>query len=156
MSVRILVVEDESIIQLDLLHQLRRLGYSVVGSAASGEEAVVKAAELMPDLVLMDVSLAGQMDGIEAAAQIRAARTVPILFLTAHHTRAREQQEAASNPYLAKPFRSVDLHTAIRQVLRDSGPDHSSGAEQPQSRPDDPAQGRRNCDMRPEGEEQAG
>ena len=142
MAVRILVVEDESIIQLDLQHQLRRLGHSVVGSAASGEEAVVKAAELNPDLVLMDISLAGQMNGMEAAAQIRAARQVPILFLSAHHTPAREQHQSASNPYLAKPFRSGDLQIAIDQVLANRGADHPAAAKQASASDDAATRGR--------------
>jgi CheY-like chemotaxis protein len=129
MTVRILVVEDESIIQLDLQQQLRRLGHSVVGSAASGEEAILKAAELKPELVLMDISLAGQMNGVEAAAQIRAAREVPILFLSAHHTSARDQHQSALNRYLAKPFRSVELQAAIAELLTDLNTNDSAGAK---------------------------
>jgi len=144
MAARILVVEDESIIQLDLQQQLRRLGHSVIGSAASGEEAVLKAAELNPDLVLMDVSLAGQMNGIEAAAQIRAARQVPILFLTAHHTPRGEQHPSALNPYLAKPFRSVELKMAIDEALANLDADASAGAKPAKSGSDDPATGGRN------------
>ena len=130
MAVRILVVEDESIIQLDIQHQLQRLGHSVVGCAASGEEAVVQAAELKPDLVLMDVRLAGPMDGIEAATQIRAAREVPILFLTAHHAALGQQQQAALHPHVKKPFRSVELEAAIDQLLTNLDANDSPGAKQ--------------------------
>src|SRR5215217_7190382 len=69
MSARILVVEDESIVQLDLQSRLRRLGHSVVGFASRGEEAIAKAVDLVPDLVLMDVHLQGPMDGMEAAPE---------------------------------------------------------------------------------------
>jgi CheY-like chemotaxis protein len=128
MTARILVVEDESIIQLDIQHQLQRLGHSVVGCAASGEDAVVKAAELKPDLVLMDVRLAGPMDGIEAATQIRAAREVPILFLTAHHAALGQQQQAALHPHVRKPFRSVELQAAIAELLTDLDTNDSAAA----------------------------
>jgi CheY-like chemotaxis protein len=130
MTARILVVEDESIIQLDLQHQLRRLGHTVVDSAASGEEAIAKAAELKPDLVLMDVRLAGRMDGIEAAAQIRAAREVPILFLTAHTSANGEQQSSASHPKLTKPFGGVELQLAIDEVLANVDTNHSAPGKQ--------------------------
>jgi two-component system, cell cycle sensor histidine kinase and response regulator CckA len=117
MKARILVVEDESIVQLDLESRLQRLGYAVVGLAASGEEAVAKAAALQPDLVLMDVRLEGPMDGIEAARQIRAARDVPVLFLTAHAASLGEQEQVALRPCLSKPFRAAELQTAMAQVL---------------------------------------
>lgn len=114
---RILIVEDESIVRLDLEGQLRRLGHAVVGSAVSGEEAVAKAAELKPDLVLMDVRLEGPMDGIEAAGHIRATHPVPIVYLTAHAATLASQQQAALSPCVAKPFRPIELETAILQAL---------------------------------------
>jgi two-component system, sensor histidine kinase len=117
MKARVLVVEDEIIVQLDLESRLQRWGYAVVGSAVSGEEAVAQAAALQPDLVLMDVRLAGPMDGIEAARHIRAAREVPILFLTAHAASLGEPEQAALRPCLSKPFRAAELKAALSQVL---------------------------------------
>ncbi len=116
MNARILIVEDEPIVQLDLQTRLQRLGYTVIGSASRGEEAIARAAELRPDLVLMDVRLDGPMDGIEAARQIRAARWVPVLFVTANATAFGEKSTALS-PCLSKPFRSVELQTAVADAL---------------------------------------
>jgi CheY-like chemotaxis protein len=129
MKARILVVEDESIVQLDLQSRLRRLGYAVIGSAVSGEEAIIKAAELKPDLVLMDVRLEGRMDGIEAAAQIRAAREVPVLFLTAYNAALEGQRHAPLHPCIAKPFRADELQAAIVHALNDRKPACSSQGE---------------------------
>src|SRR6516225_7279940 len=81
---RILVVEDEVIVSADLQDQLVRLGYRVAGAAVSGEESIRKASDLKPDLVLMDIILKGEMDGIEAARQIRDKLKVPVIFLTAN------------------------------------------------------------------------
>ena len=75
---RILIVEDERIVAEDIQISLAKLGYSVAGIAASGEEAVEKAEELCPDLVLMDIKLKGDMDGVEAAEQIRARFAIPV------------------------------------------------------------------------------
>src|SRR4051794_35614499 len=95
MNERILVVEDELIVQFDLQRRLERLGYEVAGVASRGEEAVARAVELKPDLVIMDVHLAGSMNGIEAARRIRAELTTPILYVTAYaamlETTEREQ-----------------------------------------------------------------
>ncbi len=120
MKKRILIVEDESIVRLDLESQLRRLGHAVVGSAVSGPEAVAKAAELKPDLVLMDVQLEGPMDGIEAAGQIRAAHGVPVVYLTAHAGMLSKQEQTPSAPCVLKPFRTAELQSAILKALTDT------------------------------------
>jgi CheY-like chemotaxis protein len=80
----ILLVEDEAIIALDLGRKLRRAGYRVVGTAATGEEAPAMALRDHPDVVLMDYRLAGTVDGIEAALRIRAGSGVPIIFMTGY------------------------------------------------------------------------
>ena len=80
---RVLVVEDELIVARDIGLQLTELGYSLAGTARTGEQALELAAELRPDLVLMDIQLAGDMDGIAAARLIRANCSVPVVFLTA-------------------------------------------------------------------------
>jgi CheY-like chemotaxis protein len=84
MSAKILIVEDESIVQLDLQQRVEGMGYTVVGVASRGEEAVTKAIELQPDLVIMDVSLEGPMNGIEAARRIRQAQGTPVVYVTAY------------------------------------------------------------------------
>jgi len=119
MNARILIVEDESIVQLDLQTRLRRLGYAVVGVAARGEEAVAKAAELVPDLVLMDVRLNGPMDGIEAARRIRSERLIPIVYVTAYADSFDPVMSEPLRPRLSKPFRTPELQAAIAQALAD-------------------------------------
>jgi len=119
MNARILIVEDESIVQLDLQTRLRRLGYAVVGVAARGEEAVAKAAELVPDLVLMDVRLNGPMDGIEAARRIRSERLIPIVYVTAYADSFDPVTSEPLRPRLSKPFRTPELQAAIAQALAD-------------------------------------
>ncbi len=120
-SGRILVVEDEKIVQLDLRYQLEHLGYVVAGVASSGEEAIAKAAQLEPDLVLMDVRLKGEMDGISAARSIRAVRDVPVVYLTAQNqAQPTNGQEAAPYPCLGKPFRTADLDAALSRALHGS------------------------------------
>jgi CheY-like chemotaxis protein len=116
MKARILVVEDESIVQLDLQMRLRRLGHSVVGFASRGEEAVAKAVDLAPDLVLMDVRLDGPMDGLEAARRIRAERQIPIIFVTAF-AHSPEPGADALRPCLSKPFATPELQAAITRAL---------------------------------------
>ncbi|MEO7735480.1 MAG: response regulator, partial [Kofleriaceae bacterium] len=82
MPPRILIVEDNRTIARELEIRLVRLGFAVAGVTAFGEHAIALAAREQPDLVLMDIRLEGEMDGITAAEQIRAARAVPIVFLT--------------------------------------------------------------------------
>ena len=117
MDARVLVVENDAIIQLDLRSRLQRLGYVIVGSASSGEEAVAKAAELKPDLVLMDVGLDGPMDGIEAARRIQSARMVPVLYLTAYAGSSLAEHQRAPQPSLSKPFRMAEVQSAITRIL---------------------------------------
>jgi CheY-like chemotaxis protein len=113
---RILVVEDEKIIQLDIRYQLEELGYVVAGVASSGEEAISKAAQLEPDLVLMDLRLKGGMDGFEAAQKIRSDRAVPVIYLTAQNIGNDGSQEPLQ-PCLPKPFKTSDLGAAITHAL---------------------------------------
>jgi CheY-like chemotaxis protein len=119
MKARILVVEDEAIVQMDVQSRLSRLGYSVVGLAAEGEEAVAKAAELAPDVVLMDVRLKGSMDGIEAAQRIRSQRDIPIIFVTAYANTAEPEDSEPLRPCLSKPFRTAELQAAIAKALEE-------------------------------------
>ncbi|MCA9970035.1 MAG: response regulator [Anaerolineales bacterium] len=116
---RIFIVEDESIVALDLQNRLRRLGYDIVGSATAGETAVAQAAALKPDLVMMDIQLKGEMDGITAAQTIRSQMDVPIIFLTAYADEATLQRAKQVTPYgyLLKPFQERELHTTISMAL---------------------------------------
>jgi diguanylate cyclase (GGDEF)-like protein/PAS domain S-box-containing protein len=116
---KVLVVEDERIIALDLRQQLQALGYVVIGLAASGEQAVAMALELKPDLVLMDIHLEGAMDGIEAAQAIHAHSRIPVVFLTAYAEDETLKRAQASLPfgYLVKPSEYRELHATIRMAL---------------------------------------
>ena len=116
---RVLIVEDERIVAADLAGTLGGLGYEVVASVATGEDAVTRASELAPDLVLMDIRLGGQLDGIQAAALIKRHRDVPVVFLTAHSDDETLTRAIGTGPlgYLVKPFREPELRCAIELAL---------------------------------------
>jgi len=115
----ILVVEDESIVALDLENGLKNLGYSVPARASSGEEAIQKAAETRPDLVLMDIQLKGDMDSIEAAGEIRARFDIPVIYLAAFADDDIVRRAGSTEPYgyLIKPFEERQLHTSVEMAL---------------------------------------
>ena len=117
-KLRILVVEDESIVAMDIQHRLRKLGYAVVRVVPSGEEAVAAARDLDPDLVLMDIMLEGAMDGIESAAAIRDAQDVPVIYLTAYADEKTLQRAKITEPfgYIIKPFEDREIHSSIEMA----------------------------------------
>jgi PAS domain S-box-containing protein len=125
-SAKILIVEDENIVAMDIAATLRRLGYEVLGTAARGEQAVELAGQLTPDLVLMDIMLAGPMDGVQAAAAIRARRDVPVVFLTAYTDDRSIARATQTEPYgfIVKPYHDRDLRSAVEVAL------HKHEAEQ--------------------------
>ena len=110
-----MVVEDEGIVALDIKTKLEKLGYQVPALTDSGEEAIKIAAEVRPELILMDIQLAGQMDGVEAARHIRERLSIPVIFLTAFSGEAIVQRAQATEPfgYILKPFQTRELHTTI-------------------------------------------
>ncbi|MFP4372808.1 MAG: ATP-binding protein [Spirochaetaceae bacterium] len=114
-----MIVEDEAIVAMDIRHRLEKLGYVVVRSVASGEEAVVVAADLEPDIVLMDIQLQGSMDGIEAAGLIRERDGTPVVFLTAYSDRDSLERAKVADAfgYLLKPFEERELGIAIEMAL---------------------------------------
>jgi diguanylate cyclase (GGDEF)-like protein/PAS domain S-box-containing protein len=118
-KMRILIVEDESIIAEDIRHSLENLHYAVPAVASSGEEAVEKAAEVRPDLVLMDIRLKGKMDGVEAAGLMRDRFNIPVVYLTAHADDNTLQYAKMAEPYgyLLKPFEERELRTVIEIAL---------------------------------------
>lgn len=118
-NARILIVEDERIIAKDIEQTMRALGYHVVGIADSAGEAVRRAIEEAPDLILMDIHLRGETDGIEAARRIQEELQVPIVFLTAfadERTLLRAKQTAPYG-YVLKPFDDRDLQVATMMAL---------------------------------------
>ena len=116
---RILVVEDERIVAKDLESRLLALGYTVVGSVATGLDALRLSGELHPDLVMMDIQLQGEMDGITAANRIRTEHFVPIVYLTAHSDEETLKRAQVTEPYgyLLKPFQERELRTVIEMGL---------------------------------------
>ncbi len=116
---RILVVEDEVVVAMDLTSKLTELGYIVTDMVVSGEEAIKKAGDTTPDLVFMDIKLAGEIDGIEAAEQIRRLHNIPVVYLTAHTDEKTLQKAKLSRPYsyLVKPFPETDLRPTIEVSL---------------------------------------
>ncbi len=116
---KILIVEDEGIAALDIQQRLISLGYTASDIASSGEEAVKKAEETSPDLVLMDIMLPGKIDGVTAAEQIRASFDIPIIYLTAYTDEATLQRAKVTEPYayIIKPFQERELHIAIDMAL---------------------------------------
>ena len=116
---RIMIVEDHRVIARDLQWELETLGYQVVGIEASGEAAVQQAELLQPDLVIMDIILRGEMDGIDAAGTIGARLRIPVVYLTAHSDQSSLERIKASQPfgYLTKPFSSSELHGTIETAL---------------------------------------
>lgn len=118
-KVKILIVEDESIVAMDVKNRLTRLGYEVCGLASSGEEAIQKAIQSRPGLILMDIRLKGQMDGIIVAEQIRSWYDVPIVFLTAYSDETTLQRAKVTEAfgYLLKPLEERELHITIEMAL---------------------------------------
>jgi len=119
MMPRILVVEDEIITRIDLVETLRELDYRVVADTGSGEIAVSLAAEQRPDIVLMDISLKGKMDGIEAAERLNSELQVPVVFLTANDKEEALERAKLVMPfgYLIKPVTPRELKSAIEIAL---------------------------------------
>ncbi len=115
----VLVVEDESIVSKDIQHSLKKLGYNVVGAASTGEQAVQLAMDTMPDIILMDIMLKGEMNGIEAATQIRTETNIPVIFLTAYADESTLNKAKVTQPYgyIIKPFKEIDIHTSIEMAL---------------------------------------
>ena len=115
----ILVVEDERVVARDIQESLLRMGYDVIGTAASSAECLAHAEERRPDLVLMDIRIEGALDGIETARILRSRYGVPVIFLTAYadeQTVARAK-ETEAHGYILKPFRAGELRSAVEIAL---------------------------------------
>ncbi|MEV0151103.1 MULTISPECIES: response regulator [unclassified Nonomuraea] len=115
---RVVIAEDEALIRLDLKEMLEEDGYVVVGEAGDGEQAIRLAAELKPDLVILDVKMP-VLDGISAAERIAAERIAPCLILTAFSQRdlVERARDAGAMAYLVKPFTKADLVPAIEMAV---------------------------------------
>jgi len=114
---------------LDLQNQLRGLGYQVSALARSGEDAIQLTKELDPDLVLMDVNLAGSMSGVEASQQIQELKSVPVIYLTAYPNVFVQNPNRMADPgmCLSKPFSVPELRALLSIVLGSSSDNHPDG-----------------------------
>jgi len=118
---RILIVEDDLLLSLVEERLIEKLGHEVVGKAASGEEAVKKTLEMKPDLILMDIVLKGEMDGIQAMEKIRESSEVPVIYLSGNSDRFNYERakKTGFTDYLVKPITGKDLTKPLRQAFTD-------------------------------------
>jgi CheY-like chemotaxis protein len=116
---RVLIVEDERLVARGLERRLRSLGYMVVALASTGIEAIHQALEYQPDLILMDIRLRGQMDGIEAVASIRKHLNVRVVYMSAYIDEATLARAEGTKPdaFLPKPFSNDSFQEMLQQVL---------------------------------------
>jgi DNA-binding LytR/AlgR family response regulator len=116
---RILIVEDDMIIAANISLQLSNLGYEVTGIESRGEDAVNHAVENQPDIILMDIQLKGNINGIEAAKQIQEKLDIPLIYLTANSDESSFQKAKETRPYafITKPFNKLNLERTIELVI---------------------------------------
>jgi PAS domain S-box-containing protein len=122
-STKILVVEDEGLTAMELQRKLKFWGYDVPTFVFSGKEAIKKVEEIKPDLILMDIVIKGQGDGIDAAQEIKNKFDIPIIYLTAYGDKETRERAEKTKPhgYLLKPFEENELHQKIEEVLLKHG-----------------------------------
>ncbi len=118
-SVRILLVEDESIVAMDMERRLTALGYQVIEHVLTGEDAVAKAQLEQPDLILMDIHLKGEMDGIQAAERIKNSLGTPVIYITAYSDETTLSRAKVTEPfgYILKPFQEREIYSTIEMAL---------------------------------------
>jgi CheY-like chemotaxis protein len=116
---RVLIVEDERIVARDLERRLRRLGYTVVALVSTGIDAVQQALQHRPDVILVDIRLQGEMDGITAVESIHQQLQVHVVYLSAHLDEATQVRAQDTHPdaFLQKPFNDAHLQQTLQQVL---------------------------------------
>jgi CRP-like cAMP-binding protein/CheY-like chemotaxis protein len=119
MTTKVLIAEDEALVALDISHELESAGYTVVGQVASGKDAIAKTGELRPDVVLLDITMPGEIDGIQAADEIGKRFGTPTIFVTAHSDEGTLQRAKLSRPsgYVMKPFEPNELRANIEIAL---------------------------------------
>ena len=118
-KINVLVVENESIVSKDIQHSLKKLGYNVVGASSTGELAIELVRSTSPDIVLMDIMLKGDINGIDTAKIIKENYSTPIIFITAYADEATLSKAKLSEPsgYIIKPFKEIDLRTTIEIAI---------------------------------------
>lgn len=118
-KINVFVVEDESIVSKDIQHSLKKLGYTIIGSASTGDKAIEMLRMEQPDIVLMDIMLKGSLTGIETADIIKKEMAIPVIFLTAYADESTLSKAKISEPYgyILKPFKEIDLQTSIEIAI---------------------------------------
>jgi len=126
--IRILIVEDEQIVAEDLKRTLQKLGYIVIAHTAYGKDAITQAGSTSPDLVLMDINLKGETDGVQAAEVISWLYNIPVIYLTAFSDDPRFHEITKTNRfgYMANPYQETDLQSAIENAMKLSQQKESS------------------------------
>lgn len=117
--IHILIVEDELILAKNLARKLKRCGYQIVGIVDSGIKAIAKVAETQPDLILMDIVLKGDLNGIATSQKIQADRQIPIIYLSSYSDRNTLKQARETHPqgYILKPYNIEDVKATIESTL---------------------------------------
>ena len=117
--INILIVEDELLIAKNLFYKLEKLGYQIADIVSSGADAIQRAEEMKPDLILMDIVIKGDIDGIETAARIHQELDIPIIYTTAYadDETLQRAENTGSYGYLLKPFKERELHATIKIAL---------------------------------------
>ena len=120
MSAKVMVVEDESIVAMELSSYVDELGYEVVGRASNGDDAYALASEKMPDVILMDVHLKGDEDGIALASRVQFLKKIAIIYITAFNDDSSLERAIDTNPaaYLTKPFNRKELSASLKIATR--------------------------------------
>lgn len=120
--IHIMIVEDEALVAMHQMMDLTADGFLLCGWVSSGEEAVELAREKQPDVALMDIRLTGNMDGIEAVAQIRAFSTMPVVFVTGYNDEKLRERALALQPaaFLVKPVDTRDIAAVLREMINDT------------------------------------
>lgn len=124
---KILIVEDDMLLSLVEERLIQKLGHKVIGKVGTGEEAIQKALELKPDLIVMDIVLKGEMDGIQAMEAIREKSDVPVVYLSGNSDRFNFERAKKTDfaDYLVKPITCEDLKAPLQKAFAEEGADMS-------------------------------
>ena len=152
---KVLVVDDEAIITLQLEERLTRFGYKVVGMAASGEDAITKARALKPDIVLMDIVMPGTINGIAAAKVVHEELDIPVIFITSYADDKIIEEAKKVHPYgyIVKPFNELELKAAMELAIYRKLTENHELAKRKRKKMQSPAQGEHEGDTGEEYEE---
>jgi CheY-like chemotaxis protein len=127
LGAKVMIVEDEAVVALHLRQELTKLGYTVAGVATNGDQALKMVEEVFPDVILMDIHIQGEMDGIATAQKIPRYLHIPVIYLTAYSEDSTLKRAGDTYPYgyLIKPFLDRELHATIKMALERSRADEA-------------------------------